>query len=58
MRENTERPITVTHGTNRVVGTDPVSILSGWREVDRVVERRRGSPPLSDVTQQAGSRAF
>ena len=22
-RENTERPITVTHGTNRVVGLDP-----------------------------------
>src|SRR5256712_8020656 len=27
LRENTERPVTVTHGTNRVVGTDPVRIV-------------------------------
>ncbi|MGH9942238.1 MAG: non-hydrolyzing UDP-N-acetylglucosamine 2-epimerase [Pyrinomonadaceae bacterium] len=27
LRENTERPITVTHGTNRVVGTDPRRIV-------------------------------
>jgi UDP-N-acetylglucosamine 2-epimerase (non-hydrolysing) len=26
LRENTERPATVTHGTNRLVGTDPVRI--------------------------------
>ena len=23
LRENTERPITVTHGTNRIIGVDP-----------------------------------
>lgn len=28
MRENTERPITVSQGTNRVVGTEPSSIIS------------------------------
>jgi UDP-N-acetylglucosamine 2-epimerase (non-hydrolysing) len=28
MRENTERPITVSQGTNRIVGTDPSSIIS------------------------------
>ena len=28
MRENTERPITVSHGTNRIVGTKPSSIIS------------------------------
>jgi UDP-N-acetylglucosamine 2-epimerase (non-hydrolysing) len=28
LRANTERPITVTHGTNRVVGTDPARILA------------------------------
>src|SRR2546428_13164861 len=27
LRENTERPVTVTHGTNRVVGTDPAGIV-------------------------------
>src|SRR5262245_7903174 len=31
LRENTERPITVTHGTNQVVGTDTEAILSGFR---------------------------
>jgi UDP-N-acetylglucosamine 2-epimerase (non-hydrolysing) len=31
LRENTERPATVTHGTNRVVGTDPTRILEGFR---------------------------
>lgn len=28
MRDSTERPITVTHGTNRVVGTDPSMIVA------------------------------
>ena len=31
LRENTERPITVTHGTNQVVGTDPAAIAAGFR---------------------------
>jgi UDP-N-acetylglucosamine 2-epimerase (non-hydrolysing) len=31
LRENTERPITVTHGTNQIVGTDPDKILAAWR---------------------------
>lgn len=31
LRENTERPITVSHGTNRVVGTQPADILAGYR---------------------------
>jgi UDP-N-acetylglucosamine 2-epimerase (non-hydrolysing) len=30
LRENTERPITVTHGTNQIVGTDTVAILAGF----------------------------
>lgn len=33
LRRNTERPVTVTCGTNRIVGTDPDSIFQGWREV-------------------------
>jgi UDP-N-acetylglucosamine 2-epimerase (non-hydrolysing) len=30
LRENTERPITVTEGTNRVVGTRPADIIAGF----------------------------
>jgi len=30
LRENTERPVTVTHGTNTVVGTNPQRILDGY----------------------------
>jgi UDP-N-acetylglucosamine 2-epimerase (non-hydrolysing) len=30
LRENTERPVTVTQGTNRIVGTDPRAILDGF----------------------------
>src|SRR5207247_4543739 len=31
LRENTERPVTVTHGTNQVVGSDTDAILAGFR---------------------------
>lgn len=31
LRHNTERPITITHGTNRLVGTETEAILSGFR---------------------------
>jgi UDP-N-acetylglucosamine 2-epimerase (non-hydrolysing) len=40
LRENTERPITVTQGTNQVVGTDTEAILAGYRRALAVV----GSP--------------
>jgi UDP-N-acetylglucosamine 2-epimerase (non-hydrolysing) len=33
LRHNTERPVTVTRGTNRIVGTDPDAIYRSWREV-------------------------
>jgi len=32
LRENTERPITVTHGTNRVVGTRTEDIVNGFEQ--------------------------
>jgi UDP-N-acetylglucosamine 2-epimerase (non-hydrolysing) len=35
LRENTERPVTVTHGTNRIVGTDPVRIVAAFEEFMR-----------------------
>ncbi|MFQ5925848.1 MAG: non-hydrolyzing UDP-N-acetylglucosamine 2-epimerase [Terriglobia bacterium] len=37
LRENTERPVTVTQGTNRIVGTDPARI---WRAGVAVLTRR------------------
>ncbi len=33
LRQNTERPVTVTRGTNRIVGTEPGAIYESWREV-------------------------
>jgi UDP-N-acetylglucosamine 2-epimerase (non-hydrolysing) len=35
LRENTERPITVTHGTNTVVGLDPNRVLEMVRRVSQ-----------------------
>jgi UDP-N-acetylglucosamine 2-epimerase (non-hydrolysing) len=35
LRENTERPITVTQGTNTIVGTDTTKILAGYRSAMR-----------------------
>jgi UDP-N-acetylglucosamine 2-epimerase (non-hydrolysing) len=32
LRDNTERPSTVTQGTNRIVGTDPSTILGAFEE--------------------------
>ena len=42
-RENTERPITVTEGTNRIVGTDPARVAAELDDVlrsDRLAEHR------------------
>jgi UDP-N-acetylglucosamine 2-epimerase (non-hydrolysing) len=33
LRENTERPITVTEGTNQLVGQDPMKIVTAAREI-------------------------
>jgi UDP-N-acetylglucosamine 2-epimerase (non-hydrolysing) len=45
LRENTERPITVTEGTNQVVGTDTERILAGFRRALLAV----GSPRKPDL---------
>jgi UDP-N-acetylglucosamine 2-epimerase (non-hydrolysing) len=47
LRERTERPVTVTHGTNRVVGTDREKIIAAWDQIDaqRVLQQ---TPPLWD----------
>lgn len=48
LRENTERPVTVTHGTNRVVGTDPGNITTAFREVMQGGPAPDRVPPLWD----------
>lgn len=35
LRTTTERPITVSHGTNRIVGVDPEKINAAWKEICR-----------------------
>jgi UDP-N-acetylglucosamine 2-epimerase (non-hydrolysing) len=47
LRENTERPVTVTCGTNRVVGTDPRNILAGFRAAASGIDLER-RPALWD----------
>ena len=32
LRDNTERPITITEGTNQLVGREPASIIAGARK--------------------------
>jgi len=46
LRENTERPITVTDGTNRVVGTRAADIISG---VDAALASTAGPPRLPEL---------
>ena len=44
IRENTERPVTVTEGTNQLVGRDPAKILSAARDV-LVGRKKQGAIP-------------
>lgn len=50
LRENTERPVTVTTGTNRVVGTDPEKIIAASKEALRTPRESHAHrvPPLWD----------
>jgi UDP-N-acetylglucosamine 2-epimerase (non-hydrolysing) len=48
LRDNTERPITVTMGTNRLVGTKPEAILTAYRDVAQNGAPRTAVPPLWD----------
>jgi UDP-N-acetylglucosamine 2-epimerase (non-hydrolysing) len=53
-RENTERPVTISHGTNRLIGTNPSDINP---EIERVLESppsAKANPPLWDG--RAGER--
>lgn len=48
LRENTERPITVTDGTNQLVGQDPAKILSAARQILNGNTKPGRIPPLWD----------
>jgi UDP-N-acetylglucosamine 2-epimerase (non-hydrolysing) len=50
LRDNTERPVTVTHGSNRVVGTKTADIVAG-------VEDAIASPPPSRMPELWDGRA-
>lgn len=47
LRENTERPVTITAGTNRLVGMDPARIVAAFRDVASA-PRPSQAPPLRD----------
>jgi UDP-N-acetylglucosamine 2-epimerase (non-hydrolysing) len=53
LRENTERPVTVESGTNRLAGTSKEGILNAWREA-RDTPKTGVIPPLWDG--KAGER--
>ena len=48
LRENTERPVTVEQGTNRLVGRDPARILAAWRAIRDDAPAPARVPPLWD----------
>ncbi len=48
VRENTERPVTVTLGTNVVVGRDPRRIQTEVQQIIRGTRRKSQIPPLWD----------
>src|SRR3989454_7600671 len=48
LRDNTERPATVTHGTNRVIGGDPDGVASEALRTLANPPAPRGRPPLWD----------
>ena len=48
LRENTERPVTIDQGTNRLVGTDPATILSAALAALRADARPSRVPDLWD----------
>ncbi len=48
LRSNTERPITITEGTNRLVGVDPAAILSAFSDVRQERDFSATPPALWD----------
>lgn len=48
LRKNTERPVTVSEGTNRLVDPDGESILAAWRLTNERPDRKARVPELWD----------
>jgi UDP-N-acetylglucosamine 2-epimerase (non-hydrolysing) len=48
LRANTERPVTVTHGTNRVIGTDPARVVAEAQWTLEAAPIAHPTPPLWD----------
>jgi UDP-N-acetylglucosamine 2-epimerase (non-hydrolysing) len=48
LRDNTERPVTVTCGSNRIVGRDPQRILAVYKDAVSPNGRRFLTPPFWD----------
>ena len=48
LRDRTERPVTVTHGTNRVIGTHPLAVAAACEEVLAAPRPSAVRPPLWD----------
>ncbi|STR23636.1 UDP-N-acetylglucosamine 2-epimerase [Janthinobacterium lividum] len=48
LRDNTERPVTVTEGTNTLAGTDPAAILALARDILETGGKQGRIPPLWD----------
>ncbi len=48
LRENTERPVTISHGTNRLVGTQTAAITAGFDEAMAREHEPQRRPPLWD----------
>ncbi|MBW2109198.1 MAG: UDP-N-acetylglucosamine 2-epimerase (non-hydrolyzing) [Deltaproteobacteria bacterium] len=48
LRDNTERPVTVSEGTNRVIGSDPEAILAEAGNILRGKAKKGGRPALWD----------
>ena len=53
-RDNTERPVTITHGTNRLIGTDPAGIPPHIQKTLQSPNPAGDGPPLWDG--RAGER--
>jgi len=45
LRDNTERPVTIEQGTNRLIGSDPAAVMPAWREL------QGGAPPAGSVPE-------
>jgi UDP-N-acetylglucosamine 2-epimerase (non-hydrolysing) len=54
IRDNTERPVTIECGTNRLAGTTRSSILEAWRQLSSEPKKALRIPPLWDG--KAGER--